>query len=73
MMFWLQVSKQSGVLVVERARYILQLNKQQVSAFEDKMVDIVTSAGWQPTQRNDVEGATDDSYAHDVHAMFKRG
>ena len=66
----MQVAKPStGVLVVERARYLLQLNKEQVAAFDGKIQEIAESAGWRLTTPNDLSIAASDA-TMEVHKMF---
>ena len=67
-----QVSKPTGVLVVERARYLLQLNKEQVAAFEDKTKEIAGAGGWVPAAQGDVAKWADESHAADLCVTFKR-
>lgn len=57
-----QASKPSGVLAVETARYLLQLNKEQVAAFEAKIKEIAGASGWAPHVPS----------ADEVHVMFEK-
>ena len=66
--FLSQASKPSGVLAVETSRFLLQLNKEQVAAFEVKIKEIAESSGWAHTsgaEAGDASGAG-------VHVMFKK-
>ncbi|XP_034049601.1 dynein assembly factor 3, axonemal-like [Thalassophryne amazonica] len=55
-----QIAAPDAVLVVELAKYILELNKRQEADFESKVVNIAQEAGFEPWQE-----AGDD-----VHVVF---
>ena len=66
----MQVAKPSdGVLVIERARYLLQLNKEQVAAFDGKIQEIAESAGWRLKSPNDLSIPSSDA-SLEVHKIF---
>ncbi|XP_006805807.1 dynein assembly factor 3, axonemal-like [Neolamprologus brichardi] len=56
-----QIAAPDAVLVVELAKYILDLNKEQEAGFAKKVEDIALEAGFEPWH----EGTSDD-----VHAVF---
>ncbi|XP_030610519.1 dynein assembly factor 3, axonemal [Archocentrus centrarchus] len=57
-----QIAAPDAVLVVELAKYILDLNKEQEAGFAEKVESIAREAGFEPWH----EGTGDD-----VHAVFK--
>ncbi|XP_058497091.1 dynein axonemal assembly factor 3-like [Solea solea] len=56
-----QIAAPNAVVVMELAKYILDLNKEQEAGFAEKVVNIALEAGFEPWQ----EGKTND-----VHAFF---
>jgi hypothetical protein len=70
-----QACKPGAVLALETGKYMLQLKKEQTDAFETKICDIATSAGWrkvEPPKRlaqPAVEGAAP---ALDAHVLFRK-
>ncbi|KAM4716000.1 dynein axonemal assembly factor 3 [Anableps anableps] len=56
-----QIAAPDAVLVVELAKYILDLNKEQEAGFREKAASLALQAGFEPWR----EGSSDD-----VHAVF---
>ena len=54
---------------MERACYLLQLNKEQVQAFDDKIKEIAGSSGWALQSSQELSLPTSDA-SLDVHAVF---